>query len=374
MPVNKDTLPGEVISNEELDASDWNSLSVFTLGALVLESRKVFIVYALVGAAICFAVASLAGPYYTATANFVLESGNDSDLPSIMGLAGQFGIQVGRGASSTPSPDLYTTLARSSVVLDAIGDERFPTTSASDSRLHMKSLAELLKVKDRDAVRRRERTIERLQELVGASYNRRTGVITLTVRTRWRTVSMAVAQRILERLNDFNLRTRQTRAKAERKFAEHTANEARGRLRSAEDQLTKFSIRNRIVRESPILILEYERMQREIAIRQQLLISIEQSLEKARLREVQDTPAITVLQPPIALSIPDPRKRIKYSIIGALLGLMLSAVVLPTQAMFRRRMREGDQDLARFLKAIGTARKDLLAVHPRRSSDRENAG
>jgi uncharacterized protein involved in exopolysaccharide biosynthesis len=164
---------------------------------------------------------------------------------------------------------------------------------------------------------------------------------------------------LIEELNTFNLTKRQSQAKAERRFAEKRAAEARASLRDAEDARRDFAIRNR-VQGSPTLTLEAERLGRTVSLRQQLLTSIEQSLESAKLREVQDTPVITVFQQPMVLSTPDPRGRVKFSFLGAFAGLMLSTLYLPLRVFLKRSAVDSSDEAARFRTALKASKHSPL--------------
>jgi uncharacterized protein involved in exopolysaccharide biosynthesis len=264
-----------------------------------------------------------------------------------MGIAGQFGIPL-RSGSSAPSPELYAALLTTPVILDTIAREKFQRDGTSGKKV---SLAELFGVDRDDVKRQHEEVIEELQQSISASLNRRTGVIALRVRTKWPHVSRRIAERLLEELNAFNLNKRQSQAKAERTFAEKRAVEARTTLKRAEDALRDFAVRNRM-QGSATLQLESDRLSREVSLRQQLLSSIEQSLEAAKLREVQDTPVVTVFQAPMVMSIPDPRGWTKFTLLGIFAGLMFSALTLPLRKLYKGANVDPSIDAARFRAAM----------------------
>jgi uncharacterized protein involved in exopolysaccharide biosynthesis len=246
----------------------------------------------------------------------------------------------------------------SPVVLDVIADESFARDTAAGTVAE--PLADLFRVRGKSAIRRHEKVIEKLQKNVSASVNRRTGVIGMRVRTRWPAVSERIAERILEELNTFNLHKRQSQAKSERIFAESRANEARQLLEAAENAARDFALRNRVVSESPALRLEADRLKRVVDLRQQMLMSSEQALESARLREVQDTPVITVFQEPLVRSVPDPRGRVKWLILGGILGLLAATVVIPLRSMLRSSKDTRSAEEARFRSAMYETKQELL--------------
>src|SRR5438445_1737700 len=75
--------------------------------------------------------------------------------------------------------------------------------------------------------------------------DRQTGVVHFEVSTTNAELSRQIANRLLALTNDFNLRRRQSQAKAEREFVERRLTEAKADLTAAEDAFSDFARRNR---------------------------------------------------------------------------------------------------------------------------------
>ncbi len=329
----------------------------YALAAFILEHRRAFIVAVLAGVLVPLGIITAIGPRYTATASFVPQTSGEPDLAGLRGLAGQFGIPL-RGGSAPPPPELYAALAGSSMILSPMIADTFRV--ARGGTTVRVTLPQLFDVADKPAARLRELVLKEMQERVDASVNRRTSAIGLSVTTPWREVSLGIATRILDQLNEFNLRKRQSTARAEREFAERRVMEERARLLDAENALRDFVSRNRIVSQSPTLQLDMERLQRAVTQRQQVLVALEQSYENARVREVQDTPVITVLQQPEALSVPNPRGRAKWSIVGVILAVLLTSIAVQTRRMVAGARTAPSPEARRFRAALAAARRSAL--------------
>src|SRR5207245_1274848 len=109
----------------------------------------------------------------------------------------------------------------------------------------------------------------------------KTGVVRLAVTLRDPGLAAQVNQRLLDLLNEFNLRSRQTRAGQERQFVQQRLDEVRSDLGKAEDQLADFMRRNRQYASSPELSFQHDRLFREVSMQQQLFVSLAQSYEQA---------------------------------------------------------------------------------------------
>jgi uncharacterized protein involved in exopolysaccharide biosynthesis len=123
-------------------------------------------------------------------------------------------------------------------------------------------------------------------------------------------------------VNRFNLETRKTQAVAERQFVEAQAAEHERLLRDAEERLQLFEQQNRVAN-SPELATQRDRLRRAVELRQQVYTSLVQNREEARIREVRDTPVITVLEDPRLAAFSESRKLALKSLLGVVGGAMI---------------------------------------------------
>jgi uncharacterized protein involved in exopolysaccharide biosynthesis len=272
---------------------------------------------------------------YTTTSSFLVQSRRTN---AIQGLAAQFGISV-PGQDGGESPNFYLDLIRSREVLGAVVDSGVLTSA--DKAARPRALADLFEIAEQNPARRRERAINALRARMSANVAQRTGVVAFTVTTPWPETSRQIAQRVLGVINDFNLRSRQSQAAAERRFTERRLGEVRAELRSAEADLLSFAQRNRDIRHAPELLVQQERLQREVSLRQQVYTNLAQSLEQAKIEEVRDTPVISVVERPIAASIPDGRGLRMLATIALVLGGLLGAVLAAFRDSAQRPNEEG---------------------------------
>jgi tyrosine-protein kinase Etk/Wzc len=170
----------------------------------------------------------------------------------------------------------------------------------------------------------RERAIKWMQEnVVQSAVNLTTGLVTVTVTTDWPAVSGAISKSIVEEINLFLGASRRSRASEERGFIEAQLERARDELRQVEDSAKRFLLANRQYQNSPELRFEFERLQRELVLRQQLFSTLSVSLQQARINEVRDTPVITVVEQPYVPPTPDRRSLPLIVILGAAAGSFL---------------------------------------------------
>ncbi len=94
-------------------------------------------------------------------------------------------------------------------------------------------------------------------------------------------------------------------------------------LEQLEEDLKTFREKNRRINESPALLLEQERMQRNLDIQKGIFLTLKQQLELARIEEVQKSSFVQILDyPSLPLDISNPTKLSSY-ILGGFAGLFL---------------------------------------------------
>jgi len=293
--------------------------AVVGMARLVLRHGRLIFGLPVVLTLVMAAVGLLLPRTYTAWGS-IKPQASDNGLGRLAGLAAQFGVSAPLGQSSE-SPDFYADLLTSRTILRLAVETRYHLDAADSVGEDLVSLYHITAKDRRLAV---EKAAERLSRNVGATADAKTSVVEFSVRTRWKQVSLEVAQRLLELVNQFNLETRQTQAQQERRFVEGRLAQQQVELRKAEDQLAEWLRNNRTYRDSPGLNLEHERLQRDLSERQKVFNTLTENFERASLDEVRSTPIITVIERPALPVRPDSRKLALKCALTLLLGVGLA--------------------------------------------------
>lgn len=329
-------------------------ISLMALGSILIRDRWRIARWAILGGLLVAASVLFRPALYRATASFIPQ-GTDPDRQGLLRLAGQFGVSLAEGNQGF-SPEFYAELLGSRVLLLGIVRDTVHVEELEGQRV---AFLDLLEVRDEEEGLREEVGLERLRELIRVSVGRNTNIVTLSVDTRWQSVSLAIASSLVEGVNRFNQRTRQEQAATEREFVEERLALAAAELREAEDRLEEFLRGNRQYASSPELSFERDRLQREVAMRQQVYTSLTESYEEVRIREVRDTPVIMLVQPPSVPATPEPRRRLILGVFGLVLGGFIGVLISLASEMITRRRREGDQDTEEFLSSLTDLRESL---------------
>lgn len=333
-----------------------DEISLLAFGTILLRNRWRLLRWMGIGAAIAGLISFTKPVLYKASASFVSQ-GNDPSRSGLANLAGQLGMPL-PATNQALSPELYAKLLQSRVLLLPIARDTFVVEELAGKRVSALDLLDVPKGKGAQAARE-EQGLKRLQVMVTASVVKITGVVGLSVESKWRSVSLAIASALVEGVNDYNQRTRQGQAAAERRFVEGRLVVAASDLRSAEDRLQQFLGTNRNLG-SPELTMQRDRLQRDVMLRQQVYTSLTQSYEEARIREVRDTPVITMFEEPWVPVEPEPRGRVKGVLIGLVLGAFLGGLLAFASDWTTRRQREGDVEAEEFVGTLSEAKGEML--------------
>lgn len=295
-----------------------SQVSLLAIGSLLLRWRRTIFGLGLVGMAIGITSGLLSLRLFTSSAVFVPQ-GTESAASGLSVAASQLGIRIPTSSGSGWGPAMYVELLHSRALLEPLVSDTVVVAEENGRRV---AVTDLLEIVGPPGERKMDLAVRAVGGLVGASEKPKLNAVEVTVTSRWPSVSRQLAERLLLRINEFNIETRKSQAMTELKFVEAQSIEAQRALRDAEDRLQSFLQSNRTIG-SPELSFERDRLQRAVTERQQLYTSWLQTREEARIRELRDTPVITVLERPRLPIRGVSRKTVRKGMMGLLVGSLL---------------------------------------------------
>jgi uncharacterized protein involved in exopolysaccharide biosynthesis len=303
-------------------SSPSDDISLLSVGTILLRRRRMIVSLGMAAAILAVIIGLSSTRLYVSSVTIVPQSSEGGSPSGLALAASQLGIRV-PGSGGTWGPPVYVELLRSWDLLEPLARDTFAVTEEGGRRI---VLMDLLEAKGPTPERRIDVTVRKLRLMITATEVKTLGAVRVSVSTRWPSVSLTLAERLVSAVNRFNLETRRSQASAERQFVEQRAAEAERSLREAEDRLQAFLQRNRSLG-SPELTFHRDRLQREIALRQQAYMGLVGSREEARIREVRDTPTITVLQAPRMPLRAESRRLATRGIMGGFAGGVLGVLI-----------------------------------------------
>jgi uncharacterized protein involved in exopolysaccharide biosynthesis len=311
-------LPAEEISV----APRTETPSIVALLNIMLRQRRTIFGFAFWLAVLVVAVTLILPRRYSAESALMPQGRKQGGAMS--GLAAQLGLNLPISESGQ-SPTFYAYLLESRALLDAAVNTRY--TYEWNGRKYAGTLAELYRARGDDDRARNDAAVRKLRTNVVANAVTRTGVVELRVKAEHAPLATQINARMLELVNTFNLRTLQSQAGAERRFAAARLAESARELKEAEDRLQRFSQSNRAWSNSPTLSIERERLEREIGRQTELYSTLSEAHEQAKLEEVRNTPVITVVAPPVEPVRPDSRQLFQKLLLALVGGVILGVLV-----------------------------------------------
>lgn len=326
---------------------------------VLLRHRRVVVALPVALAALVVGIVFLLPRSYSSSVSFVPEA-EQTQASRLSGIAAQFGMNIGSFGSGR-SPQFYADLLRSRELLEAVAHTQFEPTE-EDAAWDAGTLLQLYQIEGETIGLRESRAVDRLRDDLSVETKPETGVVRYTIAAPWPGLARQIADRVVELVNEFNLETRQTQAAAERRFLEDRLQAAEEDLRAAEDSLEAFLDRNRSYQSSPALRFEHDRLQRQVSLEQQVVTSLAQSYEQARIDEVRDTPVITVIESAQIPPQPDRRWLLVKGFIAGLIGLLMAAMWAFGRDFYADTGEEQPREYERFRELLAETRAELLSV------------
>lgn len=282
----------------------------------VAKYLKVFFnnkLYILVCTGLGFAAAVfyslLATQYYTSVTT-ILPNIENKQFPAFAEFAAFAGIAL----NSEENPSLlYPEILRSRTILDKVIRHPYAVMGRRDTTM---DLIYYWFEKEKDRYSGEElinKAIKKVRESVLViDLDIKTSIMAIKVTTEEPELSAQIANRLTLELDDFNRNFRNIKAKEQRIFIEDRLREVKEELKRAEERLKYFREKNRRIVDSPMLLLEQERLIRDVELQNTIFVELKKQYEKTKIEEVKNTPMIDILD---KASVPTERCRPKRRIL-----------------------------------------------------------
>mgnify|MGYP000196280801 CR=1 FL=1 len=267
-------------------------------------------------------------PVYTSTAK-IMSSSSGGGMSQAAGLAAQFGIALPT-VQSEPNW-VYPEIIKSRTLARAMLKRKFDTKQFGPQ----KSLLQILTFGNDEP----EFSIDTLEihalegfiKKIDISEDRNTGIYTLTLSASEPQLASDIIAALIEELDAHQKQYNKAITSKTRKFIEERIVAVGKELREAEEILKDFTVSNRRIENSPLLLLEQQRLAREVSVPSGVFTMLKQQLETTKIEEVKESDYVVVLDPPEAplkRSGPNRRKMVIFAgFLGIGLGIFIGLVI-----------------------------------------------
>ena len=221
----------------------------------------------------------------------LLPDTDKSKLGSLGGmsdLAALAGVSVGGEGSIVK---LYPTIIKSESVLKTVIYTKYQTKEYSDSV----NLIQYWKIKEKNPERDYEVALLNLRTGLDVALDLKTVVLTMSIETEEPQLSADILNTTVRAADKFIRTQRNTNAMEQRKWIEARLVEVKADLSRAENALKEFREKNRMVSGSPQLLLDQERLMREMQINSTMYVELKKQYELIKIEEIRTTPIINVM-------------------------------------------------------------------------------
>jgi uncharacterized protein involved in exopolysaccharide biosynthesis len=270
--------------------------------------------------------------YYKADATILPETDKNklNSMGSLAGLASLAGVNVSGGDISR----LYPVILTSESILTAVIERRYASERFKDSV----NLIQLMGLDEGSAERDLDAALSRLKSLLVVSFDNKTNVVAASVEMREPRLAADVLNAALAEMDLFLREKKATSATEQRKWIESRLVQVSTELRSAEEGLKNFREKNRRVMDSPQLLLEQDRLAREVQVKGTIDLELRKQAEIAKIDEIKQITTINVLdegREPVKKERP---KRATNALIGFLLAFTGTSGFFAVRSVYGRRI------------------------------------
>jgi uncharacterized protein involved in exopolysaccharide biosynthesis len=237
----------------------------------------------------------LVKPYYSSTVTILPDYGSkETTLSQLSGLASLAGVSVGQGSPTA----VYQNLLTNEAVLSPVIYAKYKTGKFQDSV----NLIQYFKVKPDKSLpenlQEREMFLKELESLsktrITTDLDKMTNILTVSVKMPEAKLSSDVVNSIVGSLDAYIRTKRKSFATDQMEYIQKRMVQVQDSLTDAENNLKNFREQNRLVAQSPELMLEQSRLTRNVEILDAVFLELSKQIELAKIDQIKDTPIVNI--------------------------------------------------------------------------------
>ena len=247
-------------------------------------------------------------------------------------LAGQLGINLGAasnvGELTLSSATLVPEVIKCNRVLKKVLFRKFNSEKYDSARTLISILYESKNIPKKWSSYRIQKSTAKLKRNVVVKKSRNSPLIRLYVTANEASLAADINNAIIEEAEKFMGQAKISKISEKKVFISNRLKEVELELSNAEDELKIFREKNRSIISSPALVLQQERLLREVQVQTEVFITLKSQYEITQIDEVNKPQIIEILnypeKPMKKISPPKDSESILLGLIfGAILGVGL---------------------------------------------------
>lgn len=303
-----------------------DSISFYDLLHILAKHVQLIILVTIIITSIAFIYAFfIAKPVFISSSKIMSSSSNNSSSSEAMGIAAQFGFNLG---SSQPGPKwVYPEIIKSRTIARKLLKKSFKTdlVGSKSTLLDIISIQYLKSDLSKSVLE--SKAVNKLHSMIRVSENIKTGIISIYVSAFEAKLASEINHALIQELDTHQKDYNKAKTSKAKKFIEQRMHSTEKELILSEERLKTFRDRNRRIENSPALQLEQQRLTREVTVLTGVFTTLKQQLETTKIEEVKDSDyVITLDSPEIPLQRSKPKRK-NIVLYGFIVGLVSSIII-----------------------------------------------
>ena len=259
-------------------------------------------------------------PTYISTAKIMSSTSSISSPAS--DIAAQFGVYT--GAPKAEPQWVYPEIIRSRTLARSVLKRKFDTIKFGKNKILLDILMNDKKINYNSNNIREKIAVDKFIGMI--DIDKKISHYELAISAHEPLFARDIAIALIDELESAQRKYNKSKTSKTRKFIESRIVETEKELSNAEEALKNFRDRNRRMENSPALLLEQQRLSREVSVLIGVFTTLKQQFENLKIEEVKESNYVIVLDPPEApLNRSKPNKRFLVLLAG-FFGLVLGSI------------------------------------------------
>lgn len=301
-------------------------------------------------------------PLYMSSTKIISSSG-ENRVSQAAGLAAQFGITIPNSGSEPKWA--YPEIIKSRTIANLMLEMKFD----SDEFGKQKTLSFILSSGDlsnqTESIKKRSQLAKNFISMISVAEDLKTSILTVSITSKEAILAAEINKALIYQLDQHQRKYNKAKTTETKKFIEGRVLDIEKELNIAENKLRDFTSSNRRIDNSALLLLEQQRLMREVDVLMSIFTTLKQQLETTKIEEVRESNYVTVIDyPEIPIYPINGNKKLKV-IIAGFFGIGLGVIFSFLKEYFiilKRNEKEGLSNAKELFV------ENLVAILPKKSS------
>ncbi len=300
-----DTLSGNKVSPQPILQNNINTpkgselLTLSDILLIIAKQIKVVLLSTFIFVFTSFTyVQFIQAPVYQSWVSVLLPENQSNSLGGLAGLASQFGVNVPSGPQADlSSPSLFPELLNSRTFAEKILEKKFYTKKYNEELTLLSILTHGNSKPKHSHDILVSQAIQQFKLMIKFDQNPKSTFSIIRVNAFEPVFAKELTGLVLNELEDLNRFYKNQSVNEKIDFIDQRITSVKVDLEKSEQLIKIFNEQNRQI-SSPALMLEQERLERDVEIQRGIFLTLKQELELAKIEEVQSASIVQVLDMP----------------------------------------------------------------------------